>query len=353
MPRPSREGSHVKRARVKKVVGAAVVASLAVGGIACWLGGGTGEVVVRDVGPRSTEELLERYEALEDRENYAFESSVDVALGVGRTVAVETAGKAMPGASHVSGKGSVFGFDATYECYVETQGVDHIQYRSYDIAGTRVWARSAVEGVAPLSALTAHDLLEDATFAQTSDGYTLGVPGNDFAEACVGVVRQALPDLAQEVGASGLTDVFALSEAVYTFDSDCALREISYRVGTENEAAGGAAASIECALHDYGTVDAEAVAVPESVRDASIDLDEVMATISGLKDRVGDAVGDVANRVGEGLDQLDTYLDGIDASSLVDQLKQRVSDVADSGGAMTASSMTRALASYMADQRAS
>ena len=119
----------MKRARVKKVVGAAVVASLAVGGIACWLGGGTGEVVVRDVGPRSTEELLERYEALEDRENYAFESSVDVALGVGRTVAVETTGKAMPGASHVNEKGSVFGFDATYERYVETQGVDHIQYR--------------------------------------------------------------------------------------------------------------------------------------------------------------------------------------------------------------------------------
>lgn len=78
-------------------------------------------------------------------------------------------------------------------------------------------------------------------------------------------------------------------------------------------------------------MDAEAVAVPQSVRDAAFDLDGVLAKVAAVKDRAGETVDGIANKVGEGLDQLGSHLDdleNLDPSALVDELEQRVTDIA-------------------------
>lgn len=304
---------------VKRAMGMGLVATLVLSGFtAC------------DGGPKSTAELLERFEALENRQNYTFESDVDISLGADRAIAFESEGEVTPEASHMTTKGSIFGHDTAFNRYVEKQDDNHIQYRSYEISGIRVWARSMVDDISPLSTLSAHDLLDHATFAATSDGYVLSVPGIDFAEACAGVCREALPDISKDAEAERLKEALAASEAVYAFDKDCALREISYSVdmgdGGEQDAATVATVAIDCSVLDYGTVDAEKVSVPQSVRDTAIDLDEVMAAIAALKNRVGTVVDDVANKVEEGLEKLGSHLDDIDASSILDRLRRNVSD---------------------------
>lgn len=105
-----------------------------------------------------------------------------------------------------------------------------------------------VEDVSPqstLTTLTAHNLLDDAAFAQTSDGYTPSVAGTDFAGACVGVGVEAIPDFFPGTVTTRLEGALASSEAVYSFDKDCAPREISYRADMGDVDAGGDASSVD------------------------------------------------------------------------------------------------------------
>jgi hypothetical protein len=172
----------------------------------------------------------------------------------------------------------------------------------------------------------------------------------------VGMSEKVFPDIVETANIQKLWEGSSASEAVYTFNKDFELTGISCSVGSATDAAtddaaagsesgsetgafpGGTAYAIDVtyAIDGYGTVDPASVAVPQGVRNSSIDINEALAKAKSLAgevvDKVGDFVGglkdDLAERAREGIDQVSTYLENVDASELIDKFSSVVSDAA-------------------------
>jgi hypothetical protein len=285
-------------------------------------------------GPKSCEELLARYEGLENRENYTFVSDLDISVGGDGFFDYETTGEVTPAASHMTTHGMFFGHDTNNQRYVELEGDAYVQYRSIDIAGASLWARSEVDGIAPTSALTTHDLLATGTFAATEDGYTISVPGSEFMGAVIGQAVDSFPDLTTETKDDRLSSpitAYQASEAVYAFNKDCELTGISYAMegtgGDDGSAVSGAdySVAVTYTFDGYGTVDPASVAVTPNAKEKAIDVDDAIATTKELAGEVIDKVGYVAQ---EGLEKLGSTLGGVDASALIEQVGTPVPDAA-------------------------
>lgn len=326
---------------MRKMLGVALAGILVTGGMAA-CEGTPQPADPQPTGPQTTEELLERYEALEDRGNYTFDSKVDIDLGLGQQVTLGAQGEVTPRAAHMTESGSFLGHDATTECYVESEYVTFVEYRAYDINGSQVWCRSTVDDISPVDSLTEHDLLEKATFATTSDGYTLRMAGTDFLPALMGRGEGVVASLIQDEHGA-LAEALRSSEAVYAFDGDCELTGISCTVGKGTDGAGdaqeadggtdaagsaGVSVAISYTIGDYGTVDAEKVAVPTAVKDSALDLDEAMARFGQFADQVAGVAGGIADGIGKGVDRLGAYLENVDLSSIRDQVGQTTADAA-------------------------
>jgi hypothetical protein len=227
-----------------------------------------------------------------------------------------------------------FGHDTNNQRYVELEGDAYVQYRSIDIAGASLWARSEVDGIAPTSALTTHDLLATGTFAATEDGYTISVPGSEFMGAVIGQAEDSFPDLTTETKDDRLSSpitAYQASEAVYAFNKDCELTGISYAMegtgGDDGSAVSGAdySVAVTYTFDGYGSVDPASVAVTPNAKEKAIDVDDAIATAKELAGEVIDKVGYVAQ---EGLEKLVSTLGGIDASALIEQVATPVPDAA-------------------------
>lgn len=278
----------------KRAAAFIAASALALSGLA-GCGGGPAE-------PTNAQELLERFEQAENHDNFHAVLDYDVEMNVlGQSIPItikmdmDCAGEAAHGDLTMSGMGQ----EMASELYVEKDGDTYMQYSSTGEGDDVTWAKSEVDSSA-IESLTDEELLADAEFAKTDDGYTLTVPGDKLMEA-MAASGADMSELFDSLGDDSLKDALADADAVYTFDSDCMLTGFTYDLDFDYDYSADADAdadadstaaltmnmkmSITMTVSDYGSVKAEDVAVPEDVKKSA---GEASATIEEINPLAGE-----------------------------------------------------------------
>lgn len=301
----------------KRTATLVVAGTLALGGL---VGCGPAE-------PTNTQELLERYSHAENYGNYhaVLDCDIEVSLfGQTMPLTAKLDLNSFNDAAHGNMTTSIMGEEAQSEIYMEKDGEQFMQYVSTTSADETMWTKSELDGGSLTSELTSQDLLKDATFAKTDNGYTLTITGDKLFEA-MEVSNNEMFSMLSQLGDDSMKDELAAHDAVFTFDKDCMLTGIDYAFDYDYEydassTQGGGSSddssdssslplsmstsmTIKVSIDGYGTVKAEDVAVPDDVKKDAVDtgsLSESLTDIMGeetadtTSDTAADASADTA-----------------------------------------------------------
>ncbi len=263
-----------------------IAGSLALAGLAGCGGGAKA--------PTTTKELVERYEATANKDNYHMDMDYKIDLDLlGSTMTVD-----MKGAFDCAGKAThgtmtmnALGQNIEYEMYAEAQDSKYVQYMGTKIGNETTWMSSALDTPFMTESLTKADLLADAEFATTDSGYTLTVPGEKLASA---LTSMGGGEMLSSLGTDA-SEMFAGSKAIYTFDKDCVLNGLDFTMDYKYDAGGDASMTVglkmalNAKISDYGKIDAASVAVPADVKSNAIDTDAISNSLESLGAELGGA----------------------------------------------------------------
>lgn len=264
--------------------------------------------------PATTAELLDRYSKVENKDNYHFDRTVSIGSSDGDAFSITTVGDVAGTRTHATTQGDFFGVSLSFETYSEPAEEGFVSYMSTKVAENTMWLRKAEDKQEGIASLLAPEVMGDAEFAATENGYTLTIPASTFISALV------KSDLALETiderGSNAFSEAFEGAQAVYEFDADARLTSISCDATiTESEqdgtTTGEATTRVNYTLSGYGTVTDDAVTVPDNVKSEAVDLDAIGSSVQEFLNQVGSAVDTVA----QGFDSFVTML-GDAANSL-------------------------------------
>ena len=259
--------------------------------------------------PTTAMEVYERYEANPNQKNVHSNMTYNMALAImGQTLEVTgTSESDMVGdAMHSTTKAQAMGQDTTTETYVEkTSDGKYVTYSSSTEEGKTTWTKLTTETGGLENQLIEKDMFKDAKFEKSDNGYKITVAGKEFSTALSSL---GINNYAQMMGdEQALLYAFDNSDAVFTFDKDCMLTNLTFALNVDLGAAAGASSSsatnsssttteegaavgatmkldLKVDYTDYGNVDASKVAIPEDVKKNAVDGGEI-----SLSDVAGEA----------------------------------------------------------------
>ena len=266
------------RTLTQKVVTCLAGAALVLGGLAgC---GGAPE-------PKTTAEVVQRFNENKNHDNYHMDMTYDITMGIlGQEVAVKVnyAMDAAGNDAHGTLSSSVLGQDIKSEMYLTKDGDKWAQYTSNGEGAEQTWSKATTDdsGIST-STIASEDALKDGTFEKTDNGYKVTVAGDTFLDSA---------GLKSVLGSTAESDAFktALKDAsaVYTFDKDCMLTDIQFTANANVEAAEGTGVmidmklSLNAKLSGYGSIDANSVKVPDTVKQNATDYGQLSNQLSQL-----------------------------------------------------------------------
>ena len=238
--------------------------------------------------PTTAQEVAERYSAYEGKGNYHMDMVQSMALKLGETsTSIDTNMAYDVDDDNIHGTATVtsdlLGIDAEQEMetYVAAEDEQYVMYVSSD--GGTSWTKSEVDASnLPTHAITLDaDKLGAAEFTQTDDGYELTGSGIDL------LVDASALSLGQLTGSDfgdlfkgAVDDALQNAKITYRFDKDCHLVGMDLKMtfdvaGDDSVLPMDISMDIDmtATISGYGSVDADSVAVPQSVRDAAVEGD--------------------------------------------------------------------------------
>ena len=277
---------------IKRAASIVFASALALGGLA-GCNAGPAE-------PTNAKELMERFEATENHDNFHSDTDINCEISVlGQTVPV-TAKMSMDSlgdAAYGTTTGEAMGQNISSETYVEKNGDKYTTYTSSGEGADKVWTKTETDTGSLSSQIVSDKLLDGAEFAKTDAGYTLTIPGDKLLET----ISSSGMDLSSLVGNSGDTsimDSFKNADVVYAFDKSCLLQTVTYAVdieydynldNTDTTASDNTASmsmsmklDLSMKVSGYGSVDAAKVTVPEDVKKDAVDLGNLSNEVTSL-----------------------------------------------------------------------
>lgn len=276
----------------KRVVCAALAGVLAVGGLAACVA----------QPPKDAKELVERFNATNDHNNYTAETHLAVtmdALGTSGTISyTENAKVAGDNAYATVLTGLSDNKEDKTEMYVEKAADGKYNtYSSSQIGDTTVWYKLTSDASLLCKTLIESAPLSEAKLETTGKGYDLVLPGSAFAETLAGSKNNVSNTLGSAV-TDGIKSALSGSDLVYSFDKSCKLTGIAYKISTDandgsqsaegNDAMVSGSIELDVTVKDYGKTDAKQTAIPENVKSEAIDATSLIEDVSKV---IEDATG--------------------------------------------------------------
>ncbi len=270
----------------QKLVCFVAAASLAVGGL---VGCGPAE-------PKTAQEVLTRNEALKDRDNYHADTNMTIEVGVfGSNMAVETT-ISTDGAgnnAYSTSTASALGIKTQSESYTVKEGDEVVTYM-HNLDGDQPWVKTTSAAGVDMDKLVTDELLKDATFEKSGDGYALSIPGDKLMNALGGL--GGTDSVEHFMNVESLKDAIKSSTAKLTFDKDCRLTGVEYGMefstsgsesGSEDTASGlgidvSMKIDMKITISGYGSVDASKVALPDDVKANAVENADLTSDITSL-----------------------------------------------------------------------
>ncbi len=259
--------------------------------------GGLGLVGCGSSGPKNAQQLLERYMANENHDNYHSDFNMDYKISMlGQDIpivlafTIDMAGDNGHGTLNMDAMGRA----TESELYVQKEDDKYVQYTKGKDDDT--WTKTSVDVRNFTDSVVNDELLSDAEFNKVNEGYTLSVSGDKFMEALSASSLNVTELFSQLGGEETMADAFKNSKAVYTFNKDCLLTNLVFMVNFEHSYGEDASATdgettsltitmdmnVSMELSDYGTVEEAKVAVPDEVKKNAVntgDLNEELAEL--------------------------------------------------------------------------
>lgn len=255
-----------------------VAGSLMLTGLAgCAQGGAAAE-------PTSTKEVLERYVANPNKDNYHMDMDMTIGLSMlGSNLDMPMKGSfdVADGSAHgtlTADMSALLGTSYDTELYVEKNGDTFTQYTSDKTTGETKWTSSVLSDGFFASNVTSDSLLEEAEFSKADGdaGYKLTIPGDKL----VGALSEMGGDAGQVLNSESnkeIMDALGKSNVDFMFDKDCLLKSIGMDFDYDMSQTSGsttvqASMAIDLAMNfsNYGKVDAASIAVPANVKSAAV-----------------------------------------------------------------------------------
>ena len=270
----------------RKLVGLTTSLALAFGLAAC------GPAAQPD--PTNAEELVARYEANENRDNYHGEGKLGMSISflgmempMTGTMAIDTAGDNSYYVTDITGE--MFGESVTTksESYSTREDkVFAVYTRTTDENGEGEWTRGETDADSTLSsAMMSTESLKKAEFAATENGYTLTLNSADIDDL-LNAVNVDTDDLVESLGKDFTATPSDDTKVVYTFDKDCMPTNVTFKIGYDFKYTGetndiidlssmsmGVVVDLNMDFTGYGTVDAAKVTVPDDVKANAVAAD--------------------------------------------------------------------------------
>ena len=259
--------------------------------------------------PATTEELLVRYVANEDVDNFSAEVNVGMnvnALGVRATVPTTTHLRAANNTAHGTIEVDLSALDTrnyTMEFYAELLDDALNCYIGTPNGDATTWKLWKIDMTSKIDIRTITELLsasELTVIAKDSDdkvAYELTVPTAKVLETTFDITAGSA-----ELGGlneQGILDAVGKDKVRVGFTEDCLMRSIDSRAmltfkGAEtNNVVVRTGIDVSATLDDYGKVDPAEVAIPNEVREAAVRTDEPVDVIEviGADSPLAGAVG--------------------------------------------------------------
>lgn len=276
----------------KRIASALVTGVLALAGItACGAQQGP-------AAPTNAQELLARYEAAENHDNYHLDMDMAIKLDIlgsslemPITASYDVAGTDSHGTMSMD-LSSLLGEPITTETYATKEDAGYVQYVN---AGDETWIKTTAETGDLASNLTSADLFKDAKFnalgTSDAEAYELIISGQQLLDALgqLGETATAL-DGTDDAAAN---DMLANSEVHYVFSKDCLPSslslELSYEAtdGEEDGLSAGMGLTVKATFSAFGTIDAASVKVPDDVASKATDTQEIADGVEELVNLFG------------------------------------------------------------------
>lgn len=247
--------------------------------------------------PKNAKELLERYMANQNHDNYHCDLGMDYEISMfGQAIPITLAFNIdMAGdTGHGNLSKDAMGRDTESELYVQKEDDKYVQYSKNK--DDEKWTKTSIDVRNVTDSIVNGKLLNDAEFAKTDEGYTLAIPGNTFMEALSASGMNVTEIISQLGGEAKVADSFKNTNAVYTFNKDCLLTDLTYVVNFVYSYGGDASAienetispkitmhmNLNMKLSDYGTIDETKVTVPEDVKKNAVNTGNLFEELTGL-----------------------------------------------------------------------
>ncbi len=240
--------------------------------------------------PATTEELLVRYAANENVDNFSAEVDVGLSvntLGVRAIIPIVTSLHATENTAHgtiVVGLSSLDTRDYEVEFYAELLDDALNFYIGTPKGEQTAWKRWTVDMTSKIDIFTITDLLsasELTLISKDSDAqvrYELTVPTDKLLETAFDVTAGSA-----EVGGmdeQGMLDAVGNDKVRIGFTEDCLMRLVdssvllTFKSAETNDVEVRTGIDVTATLEDYGKVDVPEVAIPNEVREAAVPTDE-------------------------------------------------------------------------------
>ena len=254
--------------------------------------------------PATTEELLVRYVASENVDNYSAKANVGInvnTLGVRATIPVTVNSRTVNNVSHGTIEIDLSSLDTrnyTMEFYAELLDDALDCYIGTPSGGKTAWKRWKVDTTSKVDILTVSELLsasELTIIAKDSDPqvmFELAVPTATVLETLFDIT--ANPAEVGGMDEQGMIEAVGKDKVHVGFTEECLMRSldtealVSFRSAETNNVEVRMGIEIDATLDDYGKVDPAEVAIPQEVRDSAaltdepIDVIEIIGTDSPL-----------------------------------------------------------------------
>ena len=258
--------------------------------------------------PATTEELLVRYVASENVDNYSAKANVGInvnTLGVRATIPVTVNSRTVNNVSHGTIEIDLSSLDTrnyTMEFYAELLDDALDCYIGTPSGGKTAWKRWKVDTTSKVDILTVSELLsasELTIIAKDSDPqvmFELAVPTATVLETLFDIT--ANPAEVGGMDEQGMIEAVGKDKVHVGFTEECLMRSldtealVSFRSAETNNVEVRMGIEIDATLDDYGKVDPAEVAIPQEVRDSAaltdepIDVIEIIGTDSPLAEAV-------------------------------------------------------------------
>lgn len=273
----TRLGARINRlARVACMLAVTLMAVIALAGCAC-----AGK-------PATTEGLLLHYAAAPDNDDFVAKGTVDVGvsmLGIHAKVPVSFSISTGGGTAHGTITADLDALDSdTYvaEIYVEQQDDALVVYLGTPSTSGTEWRHWTID--AKINVLALSNILSDAEFSRIAVDYDpqvyydLTIPTISFYESAPDAVGN--PDLFEGLDDQDVQNALGSDKVRFGFTESCLPRTVATGMifDYKGELSHGISVTIQidasATFDDYGSVDPSSVAVPASVRAASIATNE-------------------------------------------------------------------------------